>query len=255
MRKLDRIVELAAELAAARATVTRLEEQLEQLIGEGGAPVVDRRAIIAARAGAAAPTAGKVKRGERLAQVVAAVKAGKGARGHRRRPQGHHPGGQRRHRARPRQGHAPKSTEPEVTAAPAPSPPAVVEPQPAPVALPAEPSPAADPIEVELAAMRPDTASAVRQLMAHKGKVSALAQSTGRHVQFWYQLMSRIGTNPKFPRVAEALELRREGLTQADVTPCIACGLRGHEAGDLERCPVRDGRSLGIGQSPFMGGG
>lgn len=37
------------------------------------------------------------------------------------------------------------------------------------------------------------------------------------------------------------------GLTFADLHPCKACGLRGHYAGDEEKCPKAQPTSLGLG--------
>jgi hypothetical protein len=50
----------------------------------------------------------------------------------------------------------------------------------------------------------------------------------------------------------EANSKAGRALKPEDFVPCTRCGLRGHVAGDPERCLAE--RSLGLGQSPWMGG-
>ncbi len=43
-----------------------------------------------------------------------------------------------------------------------------------------------------------------------------------------------------------------DGLDEVDIVPCERCGLRGHLAGDADRCIGL--HSAGLGQSPWMTG-
>jgi hypothetical protein len=72
VRKLDRVVELVGRLAAARAEVLQLEAELEALVG-GGEQAEPAAKPTPPRNG---HTNGKVKRGERQAQIIALAKEG-----------------------------------------------------------------------------------------------------------------------------------------------------------------------------------
>jgi hypothetical protein len=88
MKRIDRIVELAARLAEARAVAAMLEAELEAMLGKGGESDRPGRRLKQAKApgngvdgGAALPPAasnghGKVKRGQRMAQVAQLAKDG-----------------------------------------------------------------------------------------------------------------------------------------------------------------------------------
>jgi DNA-binding NarL/FixJ family response regulator len=71
-RRIDRIVELAARLAEARAVAAMLEAELEAMLGKPGKAAVEAPA----RPEANGTSNGKVKRGERMAQVADLAKDG-----------------------------------------------------------------------------------------------------------------------------------------------------------------------------------
>lgn len=113
--------------------------------------------------------------------------------------------------------------------------------------------PPIDDVERELASLRPETAAAVRQLLAHRGKLAKLVEATGRPTTFWYGLSGRMVTGERWA-IVRALDMRHDGVGSLDVIPCTKCGLRGHVAGDPDRCLVSRDPRAGMGQSPWMGG-
>lgn len=92
-------------------------------------------------------------------------------------------------------------------------------------------------LELELASLRPGTAARVRRLLEHRGTVAEFAEAEGIFHSHVYGLINRISRRGgPLAAALDRVRVRGKYLTDEDLTPCTRCGLRGHVAGDPDRC-------------------
>lgn len=110
---------------------------------------------------------------------------------------------------------------------------------------PMEPAPAPPPapvlvsdLERELSTLGPLTASHLRQLIAHRGRISRLAKVSCRAPYLWYSLRARFLKRADLPAIAHALDLQADGVDERADVECRRCGLHGHEVKDCDRVPL-----------------
>jgi hypothetical protein len=102
-------------------------------------------------------------------------------------------------------------------------------------------------LDDQLAALRPKTAARVRRYLASRGSLTAFCAAEGVSKQGFHSSL-RYMIDRGGP-LAEAIDARKEGrggLAPIDLVPCTLCGLRGHLAGDPDRCLYYRG-SFGLG--------
>jgi hypothetical protein len=107
-------------------------------------------------------------------------------------------------------------------------------------------------IEQQLGGLREATAARIRRYLSSRGTSRDFARAEGVHEMTWYHQLHRV--HRRGGPLAAAITERKEGhgcLTSADVVACTRCGLRGHVAGDPDRCYQQI--SLGLGGSQLRG--
>jgi hypothetical protein len=107
-------------------------------------------------------------------------------------------------------------------------------------------------LDEQLAEIRVATAARLRRFLAHRGTTTAFARAEGIGVAAVWQLLNYY--EARGGPLGAAIERARGSkgcLTEADMIPCTLCGLRGHVAGDPDRCYQQI--SLGLGGSQLRG--
>lgn len=115
--------------------------------------------------------------------------------------------------------------------------------------------PAPTTLEEQLARLHIPTRARVLRFLAHRGSMKEFAKAEGfayaSAFQFFWTQVGRGG--PLGAAMQRARDIQAgTGMREEDLIPCTRCSLRGHVAGDPERCIGL--RGTGLGQSPFMTG-
>ena len=107
-------------------------------------------------------------------------------------------------------------------------------------------------IESQLADLREGTAARLRRYLDHRGSMSDFARAEGITVSSAHALLGKYASRSgPLGDAIERVGASRGGLSKADLIPCTRCGLRGHVAGDPDRCYQQI--SLGLGGSQMRG--
>lgn len=101
-------------------------------------------------------------------------------------------------------------------------------------------------LDEQLDRLRVATAARLRRFLVHRGTVTAWARAEGINPQNAKSLLDRYEARggPLGDTIAR-IRSAKGCLTEVDMIPCTLCGLRGHVAGDPDRCYQQI--SLGLG--------